>query len=218
MCAALSDVLMSATIAIAQLSDLVRDLEASIAGLGDVLCTKDELGALDVLAARLADTSRTVQRKTGSEQAWTASAKLRSQAQATIASLIHDGKLERPAVFRRNILLVFAGPKGSSFDSDDVRARKAATRPRCERILKLSPDGLVAWAASYTPTSWAAGCMAKDIFECLVEDNEFKSAQNWPTVIQQTVQKLQTDESLQNSVGYGEFMSGESFMCGLCEE
>ena len=210
---------MSAEIAIAQLSSLVRDLEALIAGLNDVPCTKDELSALDVLGAKLADASTTVQKKTGSfrlsreEQAWRASAKLRSQAQSTIASLIDDGKLERPAVFRRNIVLVFAGPKDSDFDSDDVRSRKAVTRLRCERIRELSPDGVVAWAASYTPTSWAAGCMAKDIFECLIDDIEPEWAQSWPPVIQETVQKLRTDEALQNSLEYGEFINGEYVNC-----
>jgi len=116
--------------------------------------------------------------------------------------LIDDGKLERLVVFRRNIIMIYAGPKDSEFDSDDVRSRKATTRLRCERIQKLSPDGVVVWAASYTPTSWAAGCMGKDIFDCLVDDIEPESAKSWPPVIQETLQKLQTDESLQNSLGH----------------
>jgi hypothetical protein len=57
---------MSATIAIAQLSSLVQDLEASIVRLNNVLCTKDELSILDVLSAKLADASTIVQKKTGS--------------------------------------------------------------------------------------------------------------------------------------------------------
>jgi len=210
---------MSAAIAITQLSSLVRDLEAWIAGSNNVPCTKDELSALDVLGAKLADAATTVQKKTGSfkpsreAQAWRASAKLRSQAQSTIASLIDNRKLERPAVFRRNIVMIFAGPRDSEFDSDDVRSRKAVTRLRCERIQKLSPDGVVAWAASYIPTSWAGGCMGKEIFECLIDDIEPESAQNWPPVIQETVQKLRTDEAIQNSLEYGEFINGEYVDC-----
>ena len=212
---------MSAAIIIAQLSSLVRDLEAWIAGLNDIPCTNDELSVLDVLGAKLADAATTVQKKTGSftpsreEQAWKASEKLRSQAQSTIASLIDDGKLERPAVFRRNIVLIFAGPKDSDFDTDDVRSRKVATRLRCERIRKLSPDGVVAWAASYTPTSWAAGSMGKDIFECLIDDIEPEPAQSWPPVIQGTLRKLRSDEALQNSLEYSEFINGEYMDCAM---
>jgi hypothetical protein len=207
---------MSAAIAITQLSNLVRDLDYWIPGLNDVTCTKEELSALDVLGAKLADAATIVQKKTGSfrlpleEQAWRASEKLRSQAQSTIISLTKSVKLERPVVFRRNIAMIFTGPKDSEFDSNDVKSRKAVTRQRCERIRKLNPDGVVAWAASYTPTSWAAGCMGKDIFDCLIDDIEPDSAQSWPPVIQETVQKLRTEEeTLQSSVEYGEFIHGE---------
>ncbi|ELR07345.1 hypothetical protein VC83_06151 [Pseudogymnoascus destructans] len=207
---------MSTAIAIAQLSSLVRDLESWIAGLNDIPFAKDDLRALDVLGMKLSDAAATVQTKTGSfrpsreDEAWKASRKLRSQAQSTIAHLIDHGKLERPAVFRRNIVLIFTGPKVSEFDSDEVRSRKAATRLRCERLKTLSPDGVVAWAASYTPTSWAAGLMGKDIFECLIDSIELGSTQNWPPVIRDTLQKLRTDEALQNSLQYSEFMVATS--------
>jgi hypothetical protein len=207
---------MSAALTITQLSNLVQGLDDWIAGLNDATYTKDELSALDMLGAKLADAAAIVQKKTGSfrlpieEQAWRASEKMRSQAQSTIVSLTDNRKLERPVVFRRNIAMIFTGPKDSEFDSSDTRARKAVTRQRCERIRKLSPDGVVAWAASYTPTSWAAGCMGKDIFECLIEDIEPDLAQGWPAVIQETVQKLRVEDgSLQSSVEYGEFARGE---------
>jgi len=204
---------MSSAIVIAQLSSLVQELETWIAGLNDIPCTNDELSALDALGAKLANAATTVQKKTGSfrpsreEGVWKASEELRSQAQSTMAVLIDNGKLERPVVFRRNIVMIFAGPKTSNFDSDDVRSRKAATRLRCERIQKLNPDGIVVWAASYTPTLWAAGCMGKDIFECLIDDIEPMWTQSWPAVIQETLEKLGTDEALQNSLKYGEFIN-----------
>jgi hypothetical protein len=207
---------MSAAVAITQLSDLVRDLDNWIAELNDEPCTKDELAVLDMLGAKLANAATIVQKKTGSfrlpleEHAWKASEKLRSQAQSTIVSLTNDGKLERPVAFRRNIAMIFTGPKDSEFDSNDVKSRKAVTRQRCERIRKLNPDGLVAWAASYTPTSWAGGSLGKDIFDCLIDEIEPDSALNWPTVIQETVQKLQReDKTLQSSIEFGEFIRGE---------
>ena len=93
-----------------------------------------------------------------------------------------------------------------------MKSRKAVTRQRCKRIRELSPDGVVAWAASYTPTSWAAGCMGKDVFECLVDDGELLAAQNWPSVIQETVQKLQNEKALQDSVEFAGFINGESLV------
>ena len=210
--------LMSATIAIAQLGSVVRDLEAYLAVLNDITCTKDELMELDALGAKLADAATSVQKKTGSFRlpherlGWAASAELRSQAQSTVRSLTLDGKLERPVLFRRNITMIFTGPKDSEFDSEDMKSRKAVTRQRCKRIRELSPDGVVAWAASYTPTSWAAGCMGKDVFECLVDDVELLAAQNWPSVIQETVQKLQNEKALQDSVEFAGFINGESLV------
>jgi hypothetical protein len=207
---------MSAAVLISRLSYLVRDLESSIADLKNVQCTKEELSALDVLGANLADALTAVQEKTGShrphgkDQAWTASAKLRSHARSTILSLTTHGKLDRPLVFRRNIALIFAGPKVSEFDSGEVKTRKLATRQRCERIRKLSPDGVVAWAISYTPTTWAAGSMAKDIFECLIDHIEPDGVLNWPAVTEETAQKVRADEeTVQNSVGFSDFIQGE---------
>jgi hypothetical protein len=61
---------------------------------------------------------------------------------------------------------------------------------------------------------WATGIMGKDIFECLIDDIEPDSALSWPTVIQETIQKLRTDEeTLQSSVEYGEFIQGEYVDC-----
>ena len=109
--------LMSATIAIAQLGSVVRDLEAYLAVLNDITCTKDELMELDALGAKLADAATSVQMKTGSFRlpherlGWAASAELRSQAQSTVRSLTLNGKLERPVLFRRNITMILLGLK-----------------------------------------------------------------------------------------------------------
>lgn len=207
---------MSAAVTIRQLSDLVQDLENWIAGLNDEPCTEDELSMLDILGAKLTNAATIVQKKTGSfrppleEHAWKASAELRSQAQSTVSSLISQGKLERPVAFRRNMAIIFKGPKDSEFDSSDVKSRKAITRQRCEIIRNLSPDGIVTWAASFTPSTWSGGYLGKDIFEYLVDEIEPDSAPTWPAAIRTTVQKLQDeDEKLQSSVEYGKFVQGE---------
>lgn len=171
-----------------------------------------DLSELDTLAGRLADAAVTVQKKTGSfkpsreEQAWEASETLRSQATSATASLINNGKLKGPRVFGRNIVTIFAGPKEAALDSDDMKWRKSATRARGERIRRLSSDGIIAWAVSYKPTLWAAGSMAKDMFDCLIDDIEPASPQNWPAVILETLRKLRNDDSLKNLPEYSNFV------------
>ncbi|KGQ11615.1 hypothetical protein BBAD15_g2651 [Beauveria bassiana D1-5] len=199
---------------IAQLSGLLQELESCVIILNNVPSLTD-LSGLDRLAGRLADAAATIQKKTGSfrptreEQAWEASETLRSQATTITASLISDEKLNRPRVFGRNIVTIFAGPKDSALDSDDMKWRKSATRARCDRIRKLSSDGIIAWAVSYKPTMWAAGSMAKDMFDCLIDDIEPASAQSWPAVILETLQKLRNDDSLKNSPEYSNFVDCE---------
>ncbi|KAM3549489.1 hypothetical protein ARSEF4850_008827 [Beauveria asiatica] len=53
---------------------------------------------------------------------------------------------------------------------------------------------------------WAAGSMAKDMFDCLIDDIEPASAQSWPAVILETLQKLRNDDSLKNSPEYSNFV------------
>lgn len=175
-------------------------MEAWIAGLNDVPRTNDELSEMDALGKKFTIAATTIQARIASE-------KLMSSAQSDVAMLIKDAKLKRPAVFRKNIVAIYTGPRDSACDSDDVKSKKAVTRLRCERIKKLSPDGVVAWAASYSATSWAGGYMAKDIFDCLINDIEPDWAQNWPPVIQETLQKLWTDEALKNSPEYSKLVN-----------
>ena len=209
---------MSATVAITQLSNLVRDMESWIKELIDAPCTEDEISVLSVVGGKLADAATFIQKKTGTlrppqirvgEEAWTASEKLRTQAQSTATSLASSGKLSRQVVFRRNIELIFTGPKDKVLDSKEIRARKVVTRRRCEKIRKLSPDGIVIWATAYEPTLWAGGQMTQDMFECLLYNMESVPAQSMPPEIPEILQKLQADEELQKSTEYGEFINGE---------
>src|SRR5205823_4666448 len=98
-------------------------------------------------------------------------------------------------VFRRNILLIFEGPKASVFDSEDIKLRKESTQKRCDMIRKLSSDGIISWAVAYPPTQWAGGIMASDVFDCLTDDIEPNVVQTWPPVIRDTLHKLKEDET-----------------------
>ena|SRR3569833_2185 len=203
-----------ADVLISKLSTAIRDLESLLTGLDVLSCTDDELELLDALGTRLVDAATTVRKKTGSfrsfreEQAWKSTEELRSHGKSTIAALIKDGVLKRPTVFGRTVVTIFSGPKDAVLDSVETKARKAATRQRCEIIRKLDPDGVVAWAAAYPPTSWAVGVMGKDAFDCLVDDIEPESVQRWPPAVHEALHKLRDDTVLRSSVEYGRFMSG----------
>ena len=211
------DILMAAVIE--QLSSMLRDVEVLITDFSGLSFTNDELQTLDVLGGRFSDAATAIERKTGTfrpsreEQAWKASETIRTQSQATIAAVLDDGKLKSETVFRRNVVLIFGGPKHSGFDSKEVRSRKTVTQRRCERIRKLSPDGIVAWAISYTPTSWAAGSMGNDVFDCLIDDIEPNDIQAWPTAIRETLQRLRAHEDLQGSSEYVQIVNGEYMDC-----
>ena len=199
---------------IERLSGIVQDVENLTMSLAGSSRVSDESHKLDALAAKLGDAAVAIQKKTGSfrptreEQAWKASEDFRTRAQSAITALFDNGKLKNLAVFRRNIVLIFDGPKYSGFDSEEIKARKAHTQRRCERIRKLSPDAVVAWAISYTPTEWGSGSMRNDVFDCLIEDTDPKSTQAWPAELCETLQKLR-DVDLRDSSEYDKLVNGE---------
>lgn len=200
---------------IERLSSMVRDVDLLITGLNVVSSIDDESRVLDALAKRLIDAARTIEKKTGSfkppreEQAWDASEGFRIQSQSAVAALLDSGKLKSATVLRRNVALIFCGPKHSRLDSKEVLSRKTVTQKRCEKLRKLSPDGLVAWAVSYTPTSWAAGAMGNDVFDCLIDDIEPNDILTWPTAVLETLEKLRAHEDLESSPDYEKFVNGE---------
>jgi hypothetical protein len=117
------------------------------------------------------------------------------------------GKFQSLVIFRRNITIIFEGPKASLFDSTKTNIWKELTKKRCQ-VLKtaLSPDGVVLWALSYSPHLWAGGAMAQDVFDCLVEDIEPDAITSWPPVIVDTLRKLREDEPSLKSTEYGQFL------------
>ena len=136
--------------------------------------------------------------------------KLSSEAQATRNDLIANCRLINPATFRRNIILTFEGPKNSTFDSRGIKSRKESTRKRCEQIRGLNYDGVVSWALAYPPTQWAAGFMAADIFNSLIETIEPEEEEEWPLEVRDMLRALGAEPPLQESTNYHQFLRGLS--------
>ncbi|KJZ69274.1 hypothetical protein HIM_11333 [Hirsutella minnesotensis 3608] len=206
---------MASQSTVSQLSELVAAVENWVATKGDSSSqyTSDELIDLDALSARLATATSSIQRRTGSykppcrAEVWQASEELRNQARSAVKAVFRDGALRQPAVFRNNLVLIFAGPKASEFDSDQARTRKAATSIRCQQLRKLEADKIVAWAISYRATSWAVGCMGTETFDCLLGAIPFIDAP-WPPAVLELLYKIQR-YGLQESTDYNNFLSGK---------
>lgn len=206
---------MSATVVLSQLTTLVEKSEQLREKFRRVYPTIDQWNTLSDLSSKLADAATKLQeetrmlRESRTERAWQESEKHRSHAQSARGDLFAKGRLVQSAVFRRNIVTIFLGPKDSTFDSEDTKFKKESTRRRCVTIRGLSPDGVISWAIAYAPTLWAGGSMPSDVFDCLVDDIEPEVVQTWPAVIQDTLHKLKEDEeSLHRSPEYSEFLAG----------
>jgi hypothetical protein len=166
------------------------------------------------LSSKLADAATKLQeeirmlRESRTERAWQESEKHRSHAQLARGDLFAKRRLVQLAVFRRNIVTIFLGPKDSTFDSEDTKFKKKSTRRRCVTIRGLSPDEVISWAIAYAPILWAEDSMPSNVFDCLVDDIEPEVVQTWPAVIQDTLHKLKKDEeSLHRSPEYSEFLA-----------
>lgn len=133
-----------------------------------------------------------------------------SQAQAVRSDIIRDSHLKNSGIFARNIRLFFGGPQDSVVDSDATKARKRLTRERCERISSLTPDGLISWAITFTPSTWTANLMSNDTFDYVDEYIEPNDPVIWPSEIYRVLSALGNEEPLKGSDKYREFVEGRS--------
>lgn len=184
-----------------QLNAVTQNLDLLASALSDVTLSQAELQTLEILSASLRDAVVSIEAKAGAkrqvwtEQIWKASEEHRVRAETTVSEFLSSGKLRNPAVFRRNIKLIFQGPPGSEFDSKDTKWRKEVIQKRCERIQQLSVDGVISWAMSHPPSTWGPCFMPNDIFDCLIDDIEPRDRKNWPEVIRNTLLRLKGGEA-----------------------
>ncbi|KAF2105289.1 hypothetical protein BDV96DRAFT_626317 [Lophiotrema nucula] len=209
---------MSASTLVLQLKGLLVKIEQLQPKLCKVSPTEDQWedlssfsGKLTTLAKGVEDEIR-VLKKSRTQRAWRESEEHRRNAQSARFELLARGLLKNPHIFRRNIIMIFEGPKNSKFDSEDVELRKESTRKRCELIRSLSPDGVISWSIAFAPTLWAGGSIAADVFTCLLDAVEPDLAQAWPSTIRETLHLLREDEeSLENCHEYNELVIGLDF-------
>jgi len=207
---------MSAATVISQLRGLLVKAENLPSKFSKVYPSDDQWGTLSDLSVRLLEAAKQIEKdirvlmESRTERAWEESKAHRSNAPMLTGELLKTGRLKHAPVFRRNIVTIFEGPKDSSFDTEDARIRKVATRKRCELIRGLSPDGVVSWAIAFAPSLWAGGMMASDVFNCLLGDIEPEMAQTWPPIIRDTLYTLRKEEeSLKKCSEYDNLLQGQ---------
>jgi hypothetical protein len=99
-----------------RLNSIAGELDTLNLAMRDISLSAVDLQTLDSIAANLKDIVVLIESKTGSqkhlwtEQAWKDSKPHRLKAQSTIATMLSSGKLRNPAVFQRNIKLIYYGP------------------------------------------------------------------------------------------------------------
>lgn len=140
---------MSAAVVLSQLKALTEKSEHLRGKFRRIYPTDGQWNTLGDLSSTLLEAATKlheevrVLKESRTERAWQESEKHRSFAQQARGDLFSKGRLSQSAIFRRNIVTVFLGPKDSAFDSEDVKFRKDSTRKRCEQIRGLSPDGVI---------------------------------------------------------------------------
>jgi hypothetical protein len=132
-----------------------------------------------------------------------------SQAEQSYKDLIATNKLKSQRIFAKSIILFFKGQSDSVVDSGTIKKRKQVTRDRCERICTLSPDGLISWAVAFTPTTWEANLMSKDIFDYVIDHIKPDDRRVWPPDIYKILSGLGAEEPLKDSPKYDAFLKGK---------
>ena len=212
---------MSASAVISQLRSLQEKAEQLLPKLSKLCPTEGQWVLLGELSENLSKTGTKIGlrvlelKNTREDRAWQQSEKHRLHALACIGDLLMNGRLKHSNVFRRNIIIIFEGPKYSIFDDEEMRMRKDTTRRRCEQIQGLTHDGVISWAIAFPPSLWAGGSMANDIFACLLDNIEPDRSLSWPPVIRETLHMLREDQDyLRISPKFGKLLEGsQSLSC-----
>lgn len=197
-----------------QLNSVARGLDALNLAMRDITFSGTDLQTLESVAANLKDLIVVLESKTGprkgpwTERTWKNSEPYRLKAHSVIATVLSEERLHTPAVFRRNIKLIYCGSSKTEFDSKDTKWRKDVIQKRCSRIQQLSPDGIVSWAIAYPPTTWGPCFMPNEIFDCLIEDIEPRDRKKWPDAVCQTLSRLK-DGEIQGCYGLEQLVHGE---------
>tara|TARA_R110002060_G_scaffold37453_6_gene48611 strand:- start:118 stop:930 length:813 start_codon:yes stop_codon:yes gene_type:complete len=207
---------MTTSTYVSQLDAISKKVESFIQSLqnAEIHPSKEQYTTFKALSLRLCEASADIPveieaLKKRQAESCEEGRRLISQAQSDRKDLVH---LKNRSVFARNLKLFFGGPQESAIDSDAIKARKKLTRERCERICKLSPDGLISWAMAFAPSLWTANLMSNKTFHCVEELIEPQGPAVWPPEIYDVLSALGDEDPLRGSQKYHEFLKGKFYL------
>ncbi|KAI1907307.1 hypothetical protein LOZ65_006787 [Ophidiomyces ophidiicola] len=199
---------MSAGSVVSQLEALVSRVESMSSRLEKIRPTNDQQDELRKLGKRMDSAWATVSAvlakfNNRSDKVFTlANAVRATQEYQTITSPIF-------MILRRNLELIFVGPRDSALDSAQIKVRKKKARTRCELLRSQHPHVILMWAMAIPPSTWSASAgMSDNTFDFVIDDT---STERIPMLSPEIVQKLQAmeeEEPLNTCDRFREFMSG----------
>lgn len=112
---------------------------------------------------------------------------------------------------KRNMALIFIGPKTSNLDSTQVKTRHKQTEMRCETLLSQHGHVILMWAMALPPSVWkTSGGMTDKTFQFLIEDLEDQRLDHISPQILEIVQSLAEEEPLNTSDSFKVFVESMS--------
>ncbi|OJD19184.1 hypothetical protein ACJ73_08658 [Blastomyces percursus] len=112
---------------------------------------------------------------------------------------------------RRNLELIYIGPKDSELDSEQVKTRKRHTRTRCGVLRSQHPHVILMWAMALPPSSWkTSGGMPDGTFDFVIDDTYTERIPLLSSDILQTLQSLEKEEPLNTCDMFRDLVSGLS--------
>jgi len=186
---------MTTSTYVSQLDAISKKVESFIQSLqnAEIHPSKEQYTTFKALSLRLCEASADIPveieaLKKRQAESCEEGRRLISQAQSDRKDLVH---LKNRSVFARNLKLL---------------------RERCERICKLSPDGLISWAMAFAPSLWTANLMSNKTFHCVEELIEPQGPAVWPPEIYDVLSALGDEDPLRGSQKYHEFLKGKFYL------
>lgn len=202
---------MSVCVVLAQFDSLVTRMESFSSRLSAkrIRPTRDQLNEFQNLHMRfktiLADYD------TGIERLLTTG--LPDKDDISIADRVRSDKDSRLVTsstltsLKRNIILIFTGPKTSKLDSSQVKTKNKQTESRCGRLRSQHSHVILMWAMALQPSTWrTSGGMTDKTFYFLVDDLQEERMKQISRKISNTLQSLAEEEPLNTSDSFKTFI------------
>ena len=107
---------------------------------------------------------------------------------------------------KRNLILIFMGPKTFEFDSKQVKTRNRQTEGRCKTVRSQHSHVILMWAMTLQPSTWKTSVgMTEKTFEFLIKDISDERMNQISPQISEIVLSLAAEEPMNTSDSFASF-------------